>query len=219
MHRVRSFLSEHTVEFTLIPRMAALLRRRFAFVLPMTYSKTREGNATASTVHFDQGLRVIALFPRRPKIARNCPKIYGKINSQLFEFARASRDMGIPVFAGLPVVASLWELSDKTKVVWFRVEGSQRTDTEFSISQENSKTSVSFICGQPIQIASDREVLDLTESHTQILSWPDARELLDTLRKIAAACDTRRSLYGPVYKPIYFLMPEDRGASEEPRQQ
>ena len=177
----------------------------------MAYLKTREGNSVAATAHFNRRLRMIAMFPRRPKIARASPEIYGKINSQLFEFAHASWNMGIPAFAGIPVVSSLWEISDEAEVIWLRLEGVQSVDTEFRISRATPKSSVTFVRGQPIQIASDKDVLDLAESRTRILSWSTACESLDVLRKISAGGEVRHSLYGPVYKPIYFLLPEECG--------
>jgi hypothetical protein len=205
---VKSFLCEHTAEFILVPKMRDLLTQRFAHAIPIAYWKTREGNSVASSRHANRLFRMIAMFARRPKLAPVGQEVFGKLNKQLFEFALEAWHLGIPTFAGFPVISSLWELTGETAVIWFLLRGDGSSDAEFSVNRSTLRCDMIATGGQSTAVASDDQVLAVTAERTRVYGWEDAIESIDRLRRTSVRPSTRYLFGEPGYKPIYFLMPE-----------
>lgn len=204
----RSFFSEHTAEFILVPRMQALLSDSGLQVVPITYWKSREGNALAASRNYGRSFRLVALFPRRPKLLDGRDQIFGKVNWQLFQFASESLPRGIPVFAGLPVISSLWECTGMTPVQWLSLNSGSDSDVEFVIDRSTLSCSFSIqnTCCAPIP---SHDVLLNAMNRARVCEWNDAMNLLEELRRFSISQGSWRPPFGgPRYKPVYFLILE-----------
>ena len=62
-----SFMSEHTVEYALVPKMIGILAPQFPRVIPIYFWATREGSRISRLCDVSGKVRVIAVFPRRPQ--------------------------------------------------------------------------------------------------------------------------------------------------------
>lgn len=205
-----SFLCEHTAEYMLVPRVRALLASRFLPSVPIYYWKTREGNSVSSSLHSRWAVRVLAMFARRPKIAKSEHLVAGRINQELYEFADSSRRAGIPAIAAFPAVSSLWKLYQDAPVFWLSLQTKKPpSDIEFFFDTSNNPCCSFCRGGDDISVLSDEEVVDMITREAKVFGWAEAMEAIGELR-------LERSRKGPFshffgfggYKPVYFLLPE-----------
>lgn len=130
----KGFMSEHTAEYALVSNLIAHLADCFPRVIPMCFWSTREGARIAEESMGGHRVRVVAAFARRPKVLRSGqPSILVKINAQLFVGAAEGSEFGIPVLAGVPLVASLSDFTIGVPCSWFYIapNSPDRNDYEF----------------------------------------------------------------------------------------
>src|SRR5689334_19704016 len=114
-----SFLSEHSIELILAPKFARILSTRFPGVIPLYFWGSREGGRIGRNSITDL-VRVIALYPRRPKVSEPFQQVIEvKFNAHLFNRTWEFNQLGIPVFAGLPLVNCLNHFNFSTNCLWF----------------------------------------------------------------------------------------------------
>ncbi len=67
-----SFISEHTAEFILVPKLVNILSKTFSDIIPIYLWLTREGSNMAKSCTKDVKFQIISVFPRRPKVTEQC---------------------------------------------------------------------------------------------------------------------------------------------------
>ncbi len=199
-----SFLSEHTAEFVLAPRAAEVFSSYAAAAIPIYYWASREGSRLALESSPDTHIRVVSIFARRPKVERTVPdRITAKLNAQLFRYSVAAEAVGIPTLAGFPLVASLRELRQTCRCMWFRLHGASVMDVEILMDLEGQ-------CIEPRQIrelTGPTELEALADDVVQaaaILEWGNALEALRQLRWVEP--DHGYMTFRGGYKPFQVLL-------------
>lgn len=198
------FLSEHTVEFVLVPRLKSILAARFGVVTPVYFWKTREGNSLSSLIHKNELVRVLAMFPRRPKLKSPTEKaIWGKINRELFEYSRASFSAGIPAIAGLPLTHSLLELWENREPMWILLANESPEDVIFKVEAINRKIVSVRPKEHNLEIMREVDIPIFVEENASIMTWSETINAINTLRM--EPFFGRVSFLGG-YKPTYFFI-------------
>lgn len=198
------FLSEHTAEFVLVPRLKSILVARFEVVTPVYFWKTREGNSLSNLIHKSELVRVLAMFPRRPKLKSPAEKaIWGKINRELFEYSRASFSAGIPAIAGLPLAHSLPELCENRAPMWILLANENPEDVVFEVEAINRKIVSVRPKEQNLEIMGEVNIPIFVEKNASIMTWSEAIDAINILRR--EHFFGRFSFLGG-YKPIYFFV-------------
>jgi len=121
-----------------------------------------------------------------------------KVNEEVFERAAALRRAGIATFVGVPIVHSLFELGQRFDCVWFSLQPSEQFHAEVEVECEprvnlgNNRT----LMGP----CSSQEICQIVRSESLSKNWNDVAETLRSIRL------ERHSVYGAVYKPIFFAV-------------
>ena len=195
----QSFMSEHSVEYYIVPEFTRILSTRFATVLPLFYWATREGNSTSRTRNVPRDrLTVCALFPRRPKFVTESV-LAMKVNAEVIDSARQLNSVGVPTFLGIPLVQSIWELGGEFKRRWFHLAAGEGASREFEIEIHSDRETH---CDIARSIEPD-EVVRIFESNAIPMFWVDAVAELARLKRDNS---WNRFFFGPLYKPVYFLV-------------
>lgn len=197
-----SFVSEHSIEYVLVPQFAEILSSDYKTVIPIYFWHSREGGNISKDCFKNKFVRIVALYARRPKISSAYQEsIYVKFNEVLFERARMFKEKGILVFAGVPVISSLDFFTLDTKCDWF------------SLKENGFEEIIEISCHNhlPIQTKSinqvnKKEILNQIRDQSELLKWPDA---INFLRELRHRSDYIKfySYMGDTYKPTFFLMP------------
>jgi hypothetical protein len=200
-------MSEHTAEYVLVPDLARRLSPHFHAIIPIFFWSTREGNATARKLMSNMSVRLVTAFPRRPKISRSgANQITMKVNQELLSYARVSADAGIPVFAGMPLVASLSTLRVESSCCWFDLKEFSSADRDYFVAVTPDGTIPS---NHPPHELSPQPLNNLQiiacVSQSLVLPWDDAIESLREIRfrTPESGCF---SFFGG-YKPFHFVLP------------
>lgn len=198
-----SFISEHTAEFYLVPRFQSILRTQFSKTVPFFFWRTREGNSNSRFGNTDRSAGLCALFPRRPKLGENRSVIM-KANEEVFGMAAKLREAGVPSFVGVPIVHSLFELAEGFDCLWFCLTATDEFHAECEVECEGS---VTLPCNGALRgPCRDREVCQIVETQSETRTWQDTIEMLRLVRNRGEQTRNYRFPFGPVYKPVYFLV-------------
>jgi hypothetical protein len=183
------FMSENTAAYALMPNLVGHLSVHHQRIIPLRFSSTREGARTADESMRERGVRVLAAYARRPKVAHAGDEtILVKINALLFSSARAGAEFGIPVLAGVPLVSSLLEFSIGIPCAWFLVEPVKQADTEFSLR---------------LSQLTREEIVDVAASRCWEMDWMLAGE---GMRSVKEQEQGYRGLFGAGYAPFFLAM-------------
>lgn len=146
-------------------------------------------------------LRILALYPRRPKIAQlGDSDIQMKLNELLellFDRCKYFLSLGIPVVAGVPLCSSLEDFHTNTPCMWFEVPS---TGFECIIKIDLKTNQAS---DQTFKLDSDG-IVQLIEHKGKFLSWTRFREIIKEIGQ-----DNRwrgnywNRMSGDLYKPVY----------------
>jgi len=135
--------------------------------------------------------------------------LHGKINAELFQFARRAKQHGLPCFAGFPMVRSLLDLGREFQTHWFPLIGEEQGDVHFQIDLSQPHLAPKTIeDGHPLQIVELSDLGDAVEN-APVLLWPDVIKAIRSVRH-----PHRWSSYGEffrggsLYNPVYVLVPE-----------
>lgn len=203
----RSFISEHSAEYLLVPKLCAILEPDFSSTLPIYYWATREGSRLSLESRFDALIQIVACFARRPKVSyagQDC--ILVKFNEMLFEYATAASGNGIPVLAGVPLVSSLSQLTSNRESAWFEIVGEDHKldDAWCRLAIPDGtiidKSDPSHVIG-PL---TPDQLRKLVNEQAELMLWSDAAELIRRLRRMKRG-------WGPYswmgnYHPFHLLL-------------
>ena len=175
MAAYRSFISERTAEYIIVPDLCRTLRRTSRRILPFFFWSTREGNAVSRRQMQDTTVRVLTVFARRPKIrAAKAGVITMKLNASIIEYAHESAEIGVPVIAAMPLASALTELHSRTRCIYIDLKA-QPTGGDVFIHFGHADGVVEELSGT--QIAA-------LVGAARRLAWTDVAELLSSLRAV-----------------------------------
>ena len=201
-----SFISEHSAEYVLVPRLAHIMEQQFSKAIPLYFLSNREGSIIARRCNPFQRVRILNMFARRPKVfTPNQPSIEVKFNESLFEIAELSQTMGIPTFAGVPVVSSVMDFGLDANCIWFGLSGTH-TDVHYEISLDGE------ILSQPIQSSvfsgplDENGLINAVLQNSRVMIWEEAVENLRTIRRGAKPVKTFWFGFGGGYHPFNFIL-------------
>lgn len=193
-------MSEHTAEFSVVPRIRAALLSEYDYVVPLHFWLTREGANLAQRLHGHEQFRSIAVFPRRPKMSAPSDWLtIMTINDSVLETASNLKKLGVPSIAACPMVRSLWELGESALCAF--VDLTESTPAEYTFDHDQGRlTPSSHVLG------SDNELRKLVAS----AAWQDLDSLKDAVR-VTRSKDGEDMAYGPRwfsrgYKPVFLLI-------------
>jgi hypothetical protein len=187
-----SYINEHTAEYYLVPAMSKVLEMDFRYVAPIFPWFSREFSKLSRSLHGSHSFQILVMFPRRPKLAaEDRHTIYATINLELIDFCEIGKKYGVPVLAGCPEAVDLWDLALSKKVIWLDMVHLRVT------------TYLSPIANIDARIF-ENDIRALARSSPSM----DMREFEVFVRE-ARASQPRR-MYGPQYKPVYFLLKDAR---------
>ena len=199
---MKSFMSEHTVELQLVPRFQAVLGPEFSKAIPFFFWSTREGNSESKSKNVNQSLRLCALFPRRPKLGGGSG-ILMKVNEEVFAMAFALRRVGIPSFAGIPLVSSIFDFTGEFNCQWFLLTPTDAVHFDLEVECDTHKVVSNEHLTGP---CPDKDICEIVRSSASVMSWPQAIEAVRSVRNINRQSFGYRFPFGPTYKPIYFAL-------------
>lgn len=198
-----SFISERTVEFYLIPRFKDLLGRRFSFVLPFFYWKTREGGILSRGDSFPKLVTACAMFPRRPKMLGQ--RIEMTVNEEVYLMSEHLQQARIPTFLGFPKVSALSEFATDFECLWFSPASRDKRYTHHDILQSDAPSEGSTLIGP---FKDDGKIYEHIGVNAIQQTWCS---LLDSLFEVHSKISQEETIanrfrFGPPYKPVYFVM-------------
>ncbi len=200
-----SFISEHTAEYYLVPRFQTLLGIGFAHALPFYFWSTREGNLTSRAQDAADRFLLCALFPRRPKI--DGAEILMTVNEEVLAMSAALSDRGIPSFLGIPLVHSIFELASDFECLWFSF-ARPLSPLEYVVFPCEGRAPDRSLPILPLR--NGQELCEAVRTTARSQKWAEAIETLRSVRSGVPGDGNyffyRRGLYGPAYKPVYFLL-------------
>ena len=104
----KAFICERTAEYFLVGRLLRMLSGVASKAVPF-YFWASQGSPVSQDCECGDEIRLVAVFARRPKIRRaSRDRIVMKVNSQLIEAASVAARSGIPMFAAVPIVPSIY---------------------------------------------------------------------------------------------------------------
>lgn len=202
-----SFVSEHTTEYVLVPDLIRRLSPHFQSIIPMFFWSTREGNTTAARNMSGITVRLLTAFPRRPKISRlSDDRITMKVNQQLIDYARASADVGIAAFAGIPLVSSLFTFRIDSPCCWYDLREFFSTNTDCFVEMTLNGTVIPNPPSRSSirQSSSDQQILNAV-NRSPTLQWDVAIETLCRIRYMQPKFNSFPFFGG--YKPFHLIFP------------
>jgi hypothetical protein len=202
MSNYQSFVSEHTLEYLLIPRLNGILKQQFSSVVPVFPWITREGGSLSNSLHKKDKFKIIGLFPRRPKFDRKSKgSIFIKINIELVDYLKTALNFNFSYIAGCPIIENLWELGNDPDCVWIKLDKDATETYELEISKDANGH---FQTNKPEYFfQTDIQVLDFITENSCDLYFDQWIEFIKTLNR---GINRYRSFFGgAIYKPVYFL--------------
>jgi hypothetical protein len=205
-HMATSYVSEHSVEYSIVLHLKPLLEQHFDYVVPLYPWVSRELGNTSKNLHQNDLFFIFVVFPRRPKITEKS-NICITINDHLKAFKRVGEDYGINTIAGCPIATNFWELSKCTEIAWINID--HPNTNEYLINVPNNKEQR---LKDNLFITVDQILLTIKE-HSKLQTIHSLEAFLREARN--ATFDTSdstsffSSFFGNQYKPIYFLIKSD----------
>jgi hypothetical protein len=194
-----SFISEHTAELILVPELIHNLATKFSKITPLYYWASREGGRMSQMSFQGKLIKILALYPRRPKTTfPGSSVIQVKFNNLLFDRAKYFRANGIPVIAGVPLASKLEDIFVGVDCLWFDLDNAE---TEEIIEIDIATKSILSI---NVRIASLENIGRMIDA-AAVFTWVDAIEKIKQIVKINVENSFSRML-GDLYKPIYMLV-------------
>lgn len=181
-----SYVNERSVELTLVPYLKNELEKYFEYVVPVVPWLNRETSKLSRDAHSQDHFKVLALFPRRPKLTVDSNElIFVTINHDLLVFKQFAEEYMVPVIAGCPVASNFWELSICREYVWLNIT-EEKVNNYLNLIREELSIS---------------EIVELVNS-SELFNIDSFSEFLN----VAKYAMPRRFLFGPQYRPVYFLI-------------
>lgn len=194
-----SFFSEHTAEYILMPQFAKMLGQHYENIVPMYFWTSREGGVFSRESMSGKLIKVVALYPRRPKIfSIDGDEIHVTFNEILFARAKEYIELGIGVFAGVPLVSNLSSLNFGVRCSWFNLrpwgcEQIALISLKGSIAKLNKGLDV--VDALNLKSIIDRDCIEM--------DWCTAVNIIKTIKGGYFG-----GLFGDLYKPAYLIFSE-----------
>jgi hypothetical protein len=197
-----SFISEHSAEFILVNDLVKILQPEYKTITPIYYWATREGGNNSYGSFSQKEIKVLAFYPRRPKVrVPGCGTIQVKINELIYHRTQYFEDNGIGVIAGVPLADKLDAIHSETPCLWFEI-GPMPGERIFEIELESG-----LLSGDVPRTLDKASILTAIERHSQIMEWP---AVIKILKKMGNRGENRftswNRMSGDLYKPIYLLL-------------
>lgn len=199
-----SFFSEHTAEYTLVPKITDILRQKYKVVIPIYPWFTRESSNFSKSLHQTDKFKAIGFYARRPKINIEEHKILVKINNEFKGGAKEALKFNIPMIAGSPLVRNLWELNNDPNCIWIKL--SENTNDFYEIEYFDGLSPEYKIIQHNEVLNSEDELLDFTSIYSKEM---DFENLLYAIQSIKLESTTVYFMGFGSYKPIYFLLRDE----------
>jgi hypothetical protein len=200
--RWASCVSEHTIEYYLVPSFSKLLATTFKSTIAFYFLATREGVRPARYARATARMRLTAVYPRRPKLQAGKDQYLMKINAQVFCAAAGLTRLGVPVFAGFPRVHTVYDFAVDPDFLWFALRGTaDEPDREFIFDTVPNPNESNGLEG-PL---SDQEICRVVEKAAPV-SWQQAVACINEVRREQMSQGYPEGLFQHQYKPVYFLV-------------
>jgi hypothetical protein len=207
----KAFVCERTAEYLLVPRLVSMLSAVVPNVVPFYFWSSREGSPVSRDCDSGVGVRLVSVFARRPKIMRGArDRIVMKINRELLEAANVAVRSGIPMFAGVPLVSSIFGFTLGARCGWFELTESDDapSDAEIVIRLDGAVLERSRGTEAVIGPLRDEEVIDRIQQGARTMTWTEG---IEHLRAIRPSRSTDGGFFAALgtYRPFYLmLLPE-----------
>jgi hypothetical protein len=200
-----SFISEHSLEYIVVPSICKILRAKYKRIIPIYYWATREGNTLSSKLHSNLRVWILSVFPRRPKIDSNhSDVIYGKLNNSILHFAEVAKSIGIPTIFCMPIVKSFLDISDDSKCLYLDVSKYNEGDIHFRVNNNVDVISIDSEQKANLTILDSSAILKI-QAGGKMMNWDEANLNMNQLRNVN---DKYPHFWMSQYKPVYFILLE-----------
>lgn len=206
MKKATSFIGEHTIELTIVPKLKEILKLKYEFVIPIFPWMTREGGNISKYLHQNETFYIFGLYPRRPKIKiSDKENIYLKINEQIIIGAQSGLAAGIPIIAGLPLVKNFWELDNNPQCLWINLDFEEEENLEFKIKPDEALNLDTELSKKIFQ--KENTILNYIEDHAKSFEINEAMNAFRKIKMDSMNMGGHSSFaFMGGYKPIYFLL-------------
>lgn len=203
-----SFMSEHTAEFALLQNLCLKIGAFEPSLFPIFYWKSREGSALASQCMSGATVRILMVFPRRPKVYRpGQTSVRIKFNEEILAAARIALRHGIPTIAGMPLVSSLAAYNLSCDCAWFRLSAerpSPNEELDIPLAAPDEPTSDT----SPIpRLSRNADFRAIVQADCRRLDWSSACSAIDDIKR--GSGDSPRFFWGSIYRPVFLVMQDD----------
>ena len=187
------FASEHTVEYAVVSAAQRAFQQHHVRCCPIFFWKSREGNSLSMDIHANVLGKLVAIFPRRPKVTTpNTARVFWKINAQLHSFAVEAKSHRILSFAAMPLSSNLISLAAPEQIYWYQL-GAVGFDEHF---ESTDCTGASFL--------SSSAFAESVLTETPDLQWKAMAAAMDELRWATGNGVGWMNFGG--YKPVYLMI-------------
>lgn len=202
----KAFISEHSAEYILIPKLVAAMAQHFSKVIPIYFLSNREGSIISRRCDSHQSVRILSIFARRPKIETpNQSNIEVKFNESLFDIAQLSAPLGIPTFAGVPLVSSIMDFGFDAPCALFELSGFSG-DVHYTISLDGNVLSKSRQSSAVEGPLGEHDLVKRVLRKSRYMNWDEAIESLRTIRRGAQPHDNFWFRFGGGYHPFNLIL-------------
>jgi len=209
---LNSFLSEHSAEYALVHDVVRLLTPAFPSIVPIYLWMTREGNNAARDSLGNLPLGIVCVYPRRPKVfAPRQQVLHIKINAHVLYTARAYQEVGVPVLAGIPLVADLYQYRIDSPCAWFELIGDDgpHDDVVQSLSLSGNIAGRRELPPSVRGPLGPTEPLNTIREKLRIAPWDVWLDRIRSVRKTDIPYSgTQRPWFAGAYSPFFLLVEE-----------
>jgi hypothetical protein len=199
-----SYVSEHTVEFYLVPWMRRILTPTFPASLAFYYWALREGSIQSREAMCPEPVRLIAVYPRRPKPYGDPRNPIMKINYELFSSAAKFRSVGVPVFVAGPLISSIFELANGTDFLCYLLRGDDEDVGDMEVQMRTPLMANASDDSPVIGPLTGEDICRIAMTNTAPVQWERAIEMINEFRRMDRIHNMWPFVHG--YKPLYFAL-------------
>ncbi len=146
---------------------------------------------------------MVAFCARRPKILNpQQDHIEVKFNESLFSHARLLQEIGVKVFAGVPLISNLKQLNSDSPCSFFSISPNGKE----CILQLNKTDASADRLPSGLSKVEPSEILASINDKQTYHYWDQFIEA-DRKGRHNRHFPSRKGVYGQMYKPVYFLIP------------